>query len=267
MVSPGFQLMDNFVGVHLTEYGFPTNEGETWQPKTKPAPLPSIVNDADVQMIVSNNAFNTIYSSVNHNGQISGTISPSTVANPMFESYLSTSVLASMCPEVYAQYPSSGVSLEMSASIDPTLTFMPSAGFLNITGTVEVSVNSDPASDVYDTEVFELGVSYGLAMTPRVWQTEHTTWTTTSMSWSASMYNSTAWEVSSEYGPVAVDSPQAHQLLAMLGAIGVAPFVTDMTTDNAPEWMITGDYYDYDNQETFFDGATTFVVAIPLNNV
>eukprot|EP00704_Kipferlia_bialata_P010913 g10913.t1 len=149
-VPPGFNIMPGFVGIQYTGYMYPETEGltlEDWDRRTKPAPLPSIINDADVQMIVSNSVFDSLFSVANYESLLQGTISPDTVANPMFESYLSTSVLASMCPEVYAQYPSSGVSLEMSASIDPTLTFMPSAGFLNITGTVDVSVNSDPASD------------------------------------------------------------------------------------------------------------------------
>ncbi|GCA62770.1 hypothetical protein KIPB_005712, partial [Kipferlia bialata] len=132
-------------------------------------------------------------------------------------------------------------------------------------GTVDVSVNSDPASDVYDTEVFELGVSYGLAMTPRVWQRLHSYGNETVLSWTASMYNSTAWEVSSEYGPVAVDSPQSLQLLTMLGALGVAPFVTDFTTGHAPTFAIDGGFFGYDQAQAFFQGATTYVVTIPID--
>ncbi|GCA63431.1 hypothetical protein KIPB_009902 [Kipferlia bialata] len=78
------------------------------------------------------------------------------------------------------------------------------------------------------------------------------------------MYNSTAWEISSEYGPVATDSPQAHQLVTMLGALGVAPFVTDFTTVVAPEFGIAGGFLEYENAQAFFQGSTTVVVTIPL---
>ncbi|GIQ89912.1 hypothetical protein KIPB_012519, partial [Kipferlia bialata] len=155
-VPPGMSVMDSYIGIRNTGYMFPRSVGNGWEARTKPAPLPDIVNNADVQIICSNNVWNTGFSAANYNGVLGGVISPETVSSSMYDSYLTTSVLASICPEVYDAFPSSSISLSLSASIDPTLTFMPSAGFLNITGTVDVSVNSDPASDVYDTEVFEL---------------------------------------------------------------------------------------------------------------
>eukprot|EP00704_Kipferlia_bialata_P005875 g5875.t1 len=147
-VAPGVTIMDSYIGILSTGYMFPSSVGPNWDGRTKPsAPLPDIVNNADTQLIMSNNLFNTMFSAANYNDALSGTISPETVGNPMYDSYLTTSVLGGLCPEVYTQYPDSSVSLELSASVDPFLSFMPSAGYLNITGTVDVSVNSDPASD------------------------------------------------------------------------------------------------------------------------
>ncbi|GIQ91595.1 hypothetical protein KIPB_014932, partial [Kipferlia bialata] len=127
-------------------------------------------------------------------------------------------------------------------------------------------VNSDPASDVYDTEVFELGVSFGLAMTPRVWTEDHSWGNSTHISYTASMYNSTSWEVSSGYGPVAVDGPQAFQLVSMLGALGIAPWVTQFTDGVAPYFAIEGDFLEYGKAQVFFQGATTVVATLPLRD-
>ncbi|GIQ81006.1 hypothetical protein KIPB_001898 [Kipferlia bialata] len=263
-IDPGFHVLDGYIGLYYTSYGYPLAEGEDWPERTHPAPLPDIVNNDDFQMILSNNAFNTIFSAANHNGILSGDIAYSTVTNPMFKSYLMTTAVASVCPGLYDAYPDSALALHLTPTIDPVLTFMPSAGYLNITGTVDVSVDYGSLSD--NVHAFQIGLSYGMAMTPDVWQNEFNWGNETTVSWNASPYNSTAWAISSEYGDLHLDTPQSQQLLMMLSALGVAPFVSQFTHDDAPFFGIQGDFFEYDLAKAFFDGPTTLVATIPLKD-
>ncbi|GIQ85921.1 hypothetical protein KIPB_007672, partial [Kipferlia bialata] len=145
-VEPGLVIEDNYISVYLTGYGFPLSVGPSWdgwvQDGLLPKDMEGQVNDEDTQFEISRSVYESILDAGIAAGTLGGVIDPRTVTDPMALSLLTTSTLASVCPGLYEAYPEGEIYLELvpSAETVPSMTVMASAAYLNVTGTVSVSV-------------------------------------------------------------------------------------------------------------------------------
>ncbi|GIQ81796.1 hypothetical protein KIPB_002815 [Kipferlia bialata] len=231
-----------------------------------PSPLPNLVTDEDLQMVISSTVFESLYLSALDLDLLEGEIDYDKVTNPQFQSLLNTATLGSICPGLYAAYPDAPVSLSLETSIMPTVSVMPSALFTNITGTVHVSVLDADTDAMVDA--FSVGYSAGLAGIPQTQTHEHThnhyTSNVTLFYMDYSPYNVTGWPVESSFGPVDMDSPMATQLEMFLSAFGVAPWLSQWTLDHAPNYGIKGDMFDWPAMYPLLLAPATIVYNVPM---
>ncbi|GIQ85486.1 hypothetical protein KIPB_007158 [Kipferlia bialata] len=260
LCGTGIYIGDSFITFRLSMYIYPAGEDEAWPERGTPTPLPTSVVNADMQMIYSNNVFNSMYRAEQDLGMLHGTISPSTVTDPSMRSLLSTDVLASICPGLYNAYPDAEVELSLASTQAPELSFLPSAGYLNVTGTVDISVSDDPDP----SPALTLGVSYGLALQSKLVEILHSYGNVTFLSWETSVFNVTAWPVSSRYGDVSTHTPQAMELSFMLGSFGVAPWFESFSDVHAPNFNYPDGFLTYDDIQIMYPDSETMLLSCPM---
>ncbi|GIQ89953.1 hypothetical protein KIPB_012574, partial [Kipferlia bialata] len=79
-----------------------------------------------------------------------------------------------------------------------------------------------------------------------------------------STYNVTAWSVSSDFGPLSLDTPQALQLELMLAALGVVPYMNTWTETHAPYLPVKGSYYDWTGVYAMMQVPESVSFCIPM---
>ncbi|GIQ85239.1 hypothetical protein KIPB_006876 [Kipferlia bialata] len=242
LAQAGAEIINNklfniysYIAIHSGGYAFPASEGPMWDGREKagilPGPLTNQVNDEDLQYMISNTSFESLYLSGLTLGLLEGTIDPSTVSDPRMASMLTTSTLGSICPGLYEAYPDAPIRLDLEASIMPTVSVMPSAVFTNVTGILTVSVSTEGEREwersaegikgvewerEWESEIesnsqwipaLEIGYSAGMAGIPGAWTEDyHGIKNKTSFTLDYSPYNTTAWGVSSQFGDTYYDT-------------------------------------------------------------
>ncbi|GIQ81549.1 hypothetical protein KIPB_002524 [Kipferlia bialata] len=266
MPDPAVNVQDSYMAVHLTGFIYPVEEGVMWPARSSimPSPLPDLVTSEDLQFVISNTVFESLYLSGLSLDLLHGQIDREEVQNPKMASLLNTSTLGGICPGVYEAYPDAPISLSLETTIMPTVTVMPSAVFTNVTGTVHVSVHDATSDSMVDA--FTVGYSAGLAGVPAcetVYNAQHAQ-NFTSIWLNYQPFNLTGWEISSEYGPVDMTGPAAMQLEMYLSAFAVAPWMSEWTRVHAPNFGIGGDYYDWASMYPLLQAPGTIVYNVPL---
>ncbi|GIQ83722.1 hypothetical protein KIPB_005082 [Kipferlia bialata] len=263
--NPVVVLEDNYIAIHFTAYIYPADEGPTWSARDAimPTPLPNLVTSEDLQFVLSNTLFESLFLSSLHLGLLKGQVDPAKVQDPQLASLLTTTSLGAICPGLYEAYPDATVTLDLDATEMPTVTVMPSALFSNVTGTVHVSVHDEASQSMVDT--FTVGYSVGLAGTPQsLTETLHNAENMTTFYIDYTPYNTTGWEIESSYGPVDMEGPSAMMLQMYLSFLGVVPWFSDWTLRHSPNFGIAGDFYDWQNMYSVLEppGAIVYNVAM-----
>ncbi|GIQ87129.1 hypothetical protein KIPB_009108, partial [Kipferlia bialata] len=133
-------ILDGYIAMFFTGYSYPKSVGNGYdqRPFTDASAMPEIVTSADLQMIADQSCLGSVLSSMQYMDMLKGYIDPSTVTSPQLQSLLNTSTVAALCPGIYDEYPDQAISLSLSADPMPEFQVMPSAAFLNVTGTIDV---------------------------------------------------------------------------------------------------------------------------------
>ncbi|GIQ87113.1 hypothetical protein KIPB_009087, partial [Kipferlia bialata] len=156
----------DFVSLHTSDYFYPKDEANTLDYSFRPvdAEKPDLLSSEDSQVVVDRAVFESLYAAYQTQGLIGGHIDHDTVI-PSYQNMLTTNQLAAIAPELYAAYgPNQPISLAMRAGLEPQVSILPSAAYLNVTGTVDVFVGgSVPEEGEAD---LSLVMSYGLAGLP-----------------------------------------------------------------------------------------------------
>ncbi|GIQ85148.1 hypothetical protein KIPB_006776 [Kipferlia bialata] len=263
-VAPGMLIEDSFIDMVFTGYGYPESEGRDWQKRLDdglvPGPMGGRANDEDIQYEISHTVYESIMDAGISAGIMSGVVDPSKVQSPQAKSLLTTSSLGGICPGLYEAYPEAEIYLELvpSAETVPRVSIMPSAAFANITGTVSVSVLDGDKR----LPAFEVGYSAGLAGIPSTSQYDEHTMRFPLL---FSPYNTTAWSMSSEFGPVDTTNPMAMQLEMMLSALAVVPYMNDWITRHGPYLDMKVSYLDWDNVYPMLQIPESISYCIPMH--
>ncbi|GIQ86031.1 hypothetical protein KIPB_007806, partial [Kipferlia bialata] len=270
-VTSQFDVLDGYVAMPVTGYTYPAEIGKAYQDRPMPQPtdMPHIVTDADMQFILDQSIYGSLFTSMQLNGLLEGSVSPDEVVNPQLRSMMNTSILANICPGVYDVYPDEPVAVALTVSdiVWPEFQIMPSAGLLNITGTIEAFSGPD-----LDVPVLSVDCSLGLSAVPYLWVEVGTYSNATHISLDFYAYNVDVYSAHSDYGDIDLTSMPVQQtmmqLLTILSADAVAPFLTDLLVEDSPSWGSPGDFFLWDQAEfifnSFHEGEGWMCVSIPL---
>ncbi|GIQ89318.1 hypothetical protein KIPB_011754, partial [Kipferlia bialata] len=113
-------------------------------------------------------------------------------------------------------------------------------------------------------EGFRVGYSAGLAGTPfSVYDGTHKI----KYPLAFSPFNTTAWSVSSEYGPVDTSGPAARQLEMMLSALAIVPYMDTWVERHAPFLSVHVDFADWDATYPVLQAPESISFCTPLLEV
>ncbi|GIQ89317.1 hypothetical protein KIPB_011753, partial [Kipferlia bialata] len=77
-------------------------------------------------------------------------------------------------------------------------------------------------------------------------------------------FNSTAWPVSSEYGPVDTSGPAARQLQMMLSALAISPYMDTWMEGHSPFLGSSIDFVDWDATYPVLQAPESISFCMPL---
>eukprot|EP00768_Dysnectes_brevis_P004111 gnl/Dysnectes_brevis/2929_a3593_1167.p1 GENE.gnl/Dysnectes_brevis/2929_a3593_1167~~gnl/Dysnectes_brevis/2929_a3593_1167.p1 ORF type:complete len:511 (+),score=183.50 gnl/Dysnectes_brevis/2929_a3593_1167:169-1533(+) len=216
-----------------------------WQ---TPLPLPDVVTEDDVQYIIDRSVFNSVLSVFQEIGSYNGVIDDP--SNPL----LQTDTLSAVIPGL-AEYPGDSLRITLNSTQDPLATIMPTAVFINMTGTLTAALSST------GEELFTLAVGMGLAAQLDMFTVCHSWGDDSFLYFLPELYNQTAAVVTSALPGLELTA-DTQQLLAVLLGQGAVPWLADQFKYQGvvvPQTL----YFDIDRSSLYFHD-TFLVFASPL---
>eukprot|EP00768_Dysnectes_brevis_P001913 gnl/Dysnectes_brevis/1561_a1771_1775.p1 GENE.gnl/Dysnectes_brevis/1561_a1771_1775~~gnl/Dysnectes_brevis/1561_a1771_1775.p1 ORF type:complete len:519 (+),score=94.63 gnl/Dysnectes_brevis/1561_a1771_1775:66-1559(+) len=197
----------------------PADEAGDWLWNQTMPELPPITSDAAAQIYYSMPVFESQFLTFKKLDKLQGWITIDNIADE-YASLLSTDFLVEFLPGL-SQYPSESVSLFLNVTERPTVVSQPVALFLNLTGTLDMHVDS------VDTPLLSLDISWGYTLDPSMYIVTKWWSNNTCLQLDARVYNQSQSVTDSLIGEVEM----TEDLIDLVGLLGSSTesFLTYLT--------------------------------------
>eukprot|EP00768_Dysnectes_brevis_P006850 gnl/Dysnectes_brevis/5565_a8061_461.p1 GENE.gnl/Dysnectes_brevis/5565_a8061_461~~gnl/Dysnectes_brevis/5565_a8061_461.p1 ORF type:complete len:515 (+),score=105.68 gnl/Dysnectes_brevis/5565_a8061_461:57-1547(+) len=191
---------------------YTTNTDIYWQ---RPSPMPNVATGHDIQCFIDRMVFNSCFTRFQGVNKYIGEIEdPDNVL-------LQTNTLSAIIPGL-ADYPNDSLKLSIKSTEDPFATIMPTAVYVNMTGTMTAQLAST------GEELFTVALSMGLACQLGVNSVVDPWGSTSYIHLVPVLYNQTATVMTSSISPPLDMTADTLQLIGIMLSEGVIPWLGDV---------------------------------------